>query len=61
MTMTNTQKDLPKSDENDEHFVESVKKSTHVIEHELANLHHNASKIHDLKSLLKNSKHTKHQ
>ena len=51
--MSNTHKDHIKNDKHDKHFIEHVEKSTHVIEHELAELDEDPDKIHDLTSLLK--------
>ena len=53
--MSNTHKDRIKADKHDKHFMEHVEKSTHVIEHELVEFDKNSNKLHDLKSLLKQS------
>ena len=52
--MSNTHKDHIKTDKHDKHFMEHVEKSTHIIEHELANLPNTGKKPHDLDDLLKN-------
>jgi len=54
--MSNTHKTHTKTDKNDKHFMEHVEKSTHIIEHDLAELDQNSDKIHDLESLLKKDK-----
>ena len=52
--MSNTHKTHTKTDKNDKNFVEHVEKSTHVIEHDLANIDNTEDKVHDLDALLKN-------
>ena len=55
--MTNTHKDRIKTDKHDKHFMEHVEKSTHVIEHQLADLPDAEGKVHNLEALLKHKTH----
>ena len=54
--MSNTHKTHIKNDKHDKHFIEHVEKSTHTIEHDLADLDPGSKKVYDLESLLKNQK-----
>ena len=55
--MSNTHKDHFKTDKHDKHFMEHVEKSTHVIEHELADLPDAGNEVHNLDTLLKHKAH----